>query len=826
MIDNLARPTGIVPRSLLENHRCRGRRPASDRRERGHRGRQSGRPRHPRAHRQRDHRHRRGGLRTRGRRGARERPGLARDREQPARAADRREPARRRATLGQDVPRRHLRRPARDRDPRDQRDRHRALGHQGQGARQAGVRAARPRPARADPRLCLPADAGHDRGGHRGGHRAARPGLHRRQARLGAAGTRSRQRRPPGRGRPRGGRGRCRDHDRRRPRVRRRRRHGDPRGARAGAARRLLARGTLRAGRVRGLCPARRRRRADGRRRRAGRDPVGLSRADRARARRPDPARRDPVRRDHGDDADRCPRGGARSRARAARLEEWDHQGRLAPLQRRADRGALPGVLRRGDRDQHEAHPAAAADRVGRLRRGPDGARTRYRSGRGCSLVPTRGGAMTQISSDAAAALAARAAAVIPGGVNSGQRRVPGLEELVVTATSGSTFTDADGRVYTDYHAAFGPPLLGHNDPDVDAAVAGAAGLMGVGVTPVEIELAERLVAVVPSLEKVLLTATGSEATFHALRLARAVTGRRHVLKFQGCYHGWHDSVAMNVISRAERVSGKDPLSQGILPEVLDATIVCRFNDADAVEQALIDHDVAAIILEPIPHNIGTVLPKPGFLERLRELATKHGTVLVFDEVITGFRHGLGGYQAIAGVTPDLTTLGKAMANGWPVSALGGKDELMDLFSTTPGQPAFFAGTFNGHPATTSAALATLDKLQREPVHGHVFRLGERTREGLRALYARLGVPVVVSGFGSVFVTYFLEGPVESYDDLLRNDVDLFVGYRRELLHHGIFELPLNLKRSHFSYAHTDEDVDRLLEATETAVAAALAARA
>ena len=175
---------------------------------------------------------------------------------------------------------------------------------------------------------------------------------------------------------------------------------------------------------------------------------------------------------------------------------------------------------------------------------------------------------MTQISSSEAAGklaanFASRAAAVIPGGVNSGQRRVPGLEDLVVTATSGSTFTDAEGRVYTDYHSAFGPPLLGHNDPDVDAAVVNASSLMGVGVTPVEIELAERLVDVVPSLEKVLLTATGSEATFHALRLARTVTGRRHVVKFQGCYHGWHDSVAMNVISPAERVGGKDPLSQG-----------------------------------------------------------------------------------------------------------------------------------------------------------------------------------------------------------------------------------------------------------------------
>jgi glutamate-1-semialdehyde 2,1-aminomutase len=417
--------------------------------------------------------------------------------------------------------------------------------------------------------------------------------------------------------------------------------------------------------------------------------------------------------------------------------------------------------------------------------------------------------------------LAARAAAVIPGGVNSGQRRVPGLEDLVVTATSGATFTDAEGRTYTDYHAAFGPPLLGHNDPDVDAAVAATArsvGLMGVGVTPVEIELAERLCELVPSVERVLLTETGSEATFHAIRVARAATGRRHVIKFQGCYHGWHDAVAMNVISLPENVGRRDPLSKGVLPEVTEATIVCRFNDADDVERALTEHDVAAIILEPIPHNIGAVLPEDGFLERLRELATKHGTVLVFDEVITGFRHALGGYQSIAGVTPDLTTLGKAMGNGWPISALGGSAELMDMFSTTPGRPAFFAGTFNGHPPTAAAALATIEKLQREPVHEHVFALGERTRRGLEELYGRLGIPAVVSGFGSVFLTYFLDGPVRSYDDLLANDVELFVGYRRELMKEGIFELPLNLKRSHFSYAHTDADVEHLLEATEVAV--------
>jgi glutamate-1-semialdehyde 2,1-aminomutase len=346
-------------------------------------------------------------------------------------------------------------------------------------------------------------------------------------------------------------------------------------------------------------------------------------------------------------------------------------------------------------------------------------------------------------------------------------------------------------------------------------------------VTPVEIELAELLCELVPSLERVLLTMTGSEATSQAIRVARTVTGRRHIIKFQGCYHGWHDTVAMNVISPPDRLGAKDPLSGGILPEVLDATIVAPFNDAAALEAALTAHpgDVAAIILEPIPHNIGALLPKPGFLERVRELCSAHGTVLIFDEVITGFRHGLGGYQKVCGVTPDLTALGKAMANGWPISAVGGRADLMDAFSSIRGRPAFFAGTFNGHPAMAAAALATIRKLQREPVHEHVFRLGERVRAGLQEVYAGLDVPVVVSGFGSVFVTYFLQGPVNSYADLLANDVEMFVEQRREQLRHGVFELPLNLKRSHVSYAHTDADIDRLMVAAEASAKAILKRR-
>ncbi|WP_166356118.1 aspartate aminotransferase family protein [Phytoactinopolyspora limicola] len=414
--------------------------------------------------------------------------------------------------------------------------------------------------------------------------------------------------------------------------------------------------------------------------------------------------------------------------------------------------------------------------------------------------------------------------AAIPGGVNSGQRLVPGLENLVITGASGATFTDDQGRTYTDYHAAFGPPVLGHNDPDVDAAVTAAVrstDLPGVGVTSQEIALAETLVGLYPSVERVLLTVTGSEATFHALRVSRTATGRRLVVKFQGCYHGWHDSVCMNVISAPDRVGAKDPMSEGILPEVLDATLVLPFNDLDAVRRAFDEHgdDIAAVIIEPIPHNIGCVLPEQEFLTGLRELCTARGSVLIFDEVITGFRHGLGGYQEICGITPDLTTMGKAIANGYPLAAIGGRQDLMELFNTTPGRPAFFAGTFNGHPAMVAAANATITKLKNEPVHDHLFRLGERARQGLREVYARLDVDAVVSGFGSVFVTYFMPGPApRNYDDLLANDADFFVGYRHELMSHGIFELPLNLKRSHVSYAHTDADIDQLLDATEKAV--------
>lgn len=411
-----------------------------------------------------------------------------------------------------------------------------------------------------------------------------------------------------------------------------------------------------------------------------------------------------------------------------------------------------------------------------------------------------------------------QACQLLPGGVNSTVRNV--VPHLVFKKTAGALLVDVDGNEYIDYHGAFGPPLLGHNHPAVNRRVAETLEtclLPGVGTTELEIELARKICEHVPSAQKVLLCNTGSDATYHAIRVARAFTGRKKIIKFQGCYHGFHDYVLRNVISPPDKVGKPDPGSAGILPEVLENTLVCAFNRLDEVEDLLAAHrgQVAAIILEPIAHNIGCVLPKPGFLQGLRELASAHGTVLIFDEVITGFRHHLGGYQTLAEVTPDLTTLGKAMANGFPMAALCGKAEIMDRFSTRQGGDTYFAGTYNGNAIGCAAALATIEILEREPVHQHVFRLGERLRNGLGEIHSRLGVPATVAGFGSVFLSYFLEGPIENYSDLLRNDAERFVEYRRRLIDLGIFKLPLNLKRNHVSYSHSDAHVNKTLEACE-----------
>lgn len=412
-----------------------------------------------------------------------------------------------------------------------------------------------------------------------------------------------------------------------------------------------------------------------------------------------------------------------------------------------------------------------------------------------------------------------RARRVIPGGINTTIRALD--RAMVFTQARGSKIYDADGNEYIDYHAAFGPPILGHCHPKVEKRVIETLqklDLIGAGTTEEEIEAAEKIIRHVPSAELVHFCNSGSEATYHAVRLSRAVTGRRKVIKFQGCYHGFHDYLCMNIITPPERMGGYDPASAGILKEALENTLVLPFNDLEAVEGVLKSGEqVAAIILEPIPHNIGCVLPKPGFLEGLRRLCDEYGVVLVFDEVITGFRHGLGGYQAICGVTPDLTTLGKAIANGYPCAAICGKKELMQRFATAGGD-VFFAGTFNAHPLAMAAVCATIEELEGGEVYPKIIRLGDALRQGLKEILERAGIPAFVTGFGSVFVIYFMEPPVESYGDLLRNDSRRDLAFRWGMVDRGAFVHPMCLKRSHISAAHSEEDIARTLQAAEDAL--------
>jgi len=425
---------------------------------------------------------------------------------------------------------------------------------------------------------------------------------------------------------------------------------------------------------------------------------------------------------------------------------------------------------------------------------------------------------ITQVtSSNSSEELFEEARRYIPGGVNSGTRAMH--PPIVWRHAEGSKLFDVTGREYLDYHAAFGPIVLGHNYPAVNRRVAASlesVDLVGVGTTEAEIRLAAKLCQHIPSAERVLLCVTGSESTFNAIRLARAVTGRKKLIKFQGCFHGWHDAVCMNVISPPEKLGSYDPCSAGISEEVLHQTIVLDFNRIDQVEDALRREpdQIAAIILEPIPHNIGCVLPKIEFLRGLRSLADLHGVVLIFDEVITGFRHDLGGYQKYAGVTPDLTTLAKSMANGFPIAALCGKRHLMERFATSGGD-VLFAGTYNGHPVGVAAALATIEELEPADAHRHLFQMGDALAEGLRGLFSRYGVCAHVAQFGSVVVPYFMEPPIENYTDLLRNNTQMDLRFRKEMVNRGIFMLPLALKRNHLTLSHTTEDISRTLNAAE-----------
>lgn len=430
---------------------------------------------------------------------------------------------------------------------------------------------------------------------------------------------------------------------------------------------------------------------------------------------------------------------------------------------------------------------------------------------------------LATLRQDAGAAIAARAAKVIPGGVNSSTRR-QGLP-LSIASAKGAYVTDADGNRYLDYHAAFGAILLGHLDDAVEAAVAQAAkvsDLAGYGVSEHEVRLAEAVVGSIASVDQTITLSAGSEAVNYALRLARTATGRRYIVKVQGGFHGYTDSVMRNCISAADRAYGWDPMSSGILPEVLDATLITDFNDISDLESlfAAYPEQIACVIMEPIPHNVGALLPADGYLQAVRALTRREGALLVFDEVITGFRHALGGFQSLAGVRPDLTTFGKALGNGHPVAGVGGSYEVMRYADPDQGGTVTILGTFNGNTSACAAALATIDYLREHPdFYERTHRLGARLRDGFNAVFEEAGVAGRTVGFGGTFTPYFTSAEPTSYRALLTNAAEASRAFNEGLIRRGFLLIPMPLKRSHISACHTEAEIDATIEAARDVVA-------
>tara|TARA_B100000470_G_scaffold222002_1_gene214442 strand:- start:4448 stop:5755 length:1308 start_codon:yes stop_codon:yes gene_type:complete len=417
----------------------------------------------------------------------------------------------------------------------------------------------------------------------------------------------------------------------------------------------------------------------------------------------------------------------------------------------------------------------------------------------------------------------------IAGGVMSLNRVIDPMRTF--TRAKGAYIFDDQDKRYIDYHAAFSPYLLGHGDENVDDAVRNAidrgASLIGAGITPWESEVSELIVDCVPGLEQIQLTNTGTEAVMYALRLARAATGRDNVLIVQGGYNGGTDYVSFNLMDSRDVMQDHTPgtayplrpITAGI-PEVVQKTVrVVEYNDLSAVEMVLSNSDVAAFILEPILQNVGIIKPEPGYLQGVRKLCDRYGTVLIFDEVKTGFRHGLGGYQNVAGVTPDLSIFGKAVANGYPMGVVGGKESVMRYCTDSDvSRRVMVAGTYNGHPLVVAAAIATLGKLRdREAeIYGKLDTLGQQMESGLEQIFHSRNYPTTVVRQGSAFVVYFMDhAPVNWRDIAIHNDAAYDVGYRKSLIENGVFHFPVTTKQGSISFAHSEADIDQTLVITE-----------
>jgi glutamate-1-semialdehyde 2,1-aminomutase len=412
--------------------------------------------------------------------------------------------------------------------------------------------------------------------------------------------------------------------------------------------------------------------------------------------------------------------------------------------------------------------------------------------------------------------LFAEAADLLPGGVSSPVRafRAVGGTPVFVERGEGAYLVDVDGNRYVDYVLSWGPLVLGHAHPRVVAALEEAVrrGTSYGAPSPLELELAKLIRAAMPSLELVRFVSSGTEATMSALRLARAFTGREKIVKFTGCYHGHADFLLVQAGSGVATLGLPD--SPGVTRGAVADTLTADFNDLDSVETLLGKHEVAAVIVEPVAGNMGLVPPLPGFLEGLRTLTSEHGALLVFDEVMTGFRVHPGGAQALYGVAPDLTTLGKVIGGGLPVGAYGGRREIMELVA--PVGPVYQAGTLSGNPLAMTAGIETL----RELAEPGVWEVVEGTAASLVMRLAALDAPVELAHVGTMFGLFFTEGPVTGWEEAKRADTGRFAAFHRGMLDRGVYLAPSQFEAGFVSTAHDEAEIEATVAAAREAFAA------
>jgi glutamate-1-semialdehyde 2,1-aminomutase len=413
-----------------------------------------------------------------------------------------------------------------------------------------------------------------------------------------------------------------------------------------------------------------------------------------------------------------------------------------------------------------------------------------------------------------------RACRVLPGGVSSNVKMEERPQPMFFAHAEGSRLVDFDGNTYVDYTCGYGPVVLGHAYPTVVAALqhAAARGLVYGGQHEGEVLLAEQLVSLVPCLEMVRYNCTGSEAMAAAVRLARGHTGRTKVVRFAGHYHGWFDEQLISTHPAPDNGEAAHPESVGQSPSATEHLIVAPWNDAHALTRVFDAHgrDVAAVVMEPIMCNSGVIMPADGYLEHVRALCSEHGSVLIFDEVITGFRVHLGGAQAMLGVTPDLAVFGKAIANGFPLSCVGGRREIMERISSGG---IVHAGTFNGNPLGVAAARATLEELARNEgaAYQRLTAVGQRLMQGIRQAAAARGIPVLLQGPGPVFYMWFTEAEaIGDYRASARVSREPYARFAVALLSAGVRVIPGG--RWYISLSHSDDDVERTIAAVGRAL--------